>query len=235
MAWAVAVSIMLGCALISAPLYAAVDFETDFESATAMTEDGWTAVINYFTPDCTTYAYTAYSFPAPNNGPQVSALVAGATSQVVNIYSNYDDPAQTTQCLETNVFQEIFPITEADVGDYIFSYDVELPPAEFTGDKVNGFVKVLTSDYSAVLLSLSEPSTAGTTAITLTITKAMVGSRLQFGFNNYAFNYEASGMYYDNVSFVGFFDGIPTLGNWGMLLMILLLGIVGTLALTRRF
>jgi hypothetical protein len=153
----------------------------------------------------------------------------------VNIYSNYDDPAQTTHCLETNVFQEIFPITETDVGDYIFSYDVELPAAEFTGDKVNGFVKVLTSDYSAVLLSLSEPSTAGTRNITLTITKEMVGGRLQFGFNNYAFNYEASGMYYDNVSFVGFFDGIPTLGNWGMLLMIMLLGVVGALALTRRF
>jgi len=217
------------------PVETLIKFETDFESATAMTEDGWIAAINYFTPDCTTYVSSPYAFPAPDNGPQVSALTAGATSQVVNIYTNYDDSAQTTNCLETNVFQEVFPITEADVGDYIFSYDVELPPAEFTGDKVNGFVKVLTSDYSAVLLSLSEPSTAGNKSITLTITKEMVGGRLQFGFNNYAFNYEASGMYYDNVSFVGFFDGIPTLGNWGMLLMIMLLAVVGALGLTRRF
>ncbi len=235
MARAAAFSFMLSYILVATPLHAAVDFESDFESATAMTEDGWIAAINYFTTDCTTYVSSPYAFPAPDNGPQVSALTAGATSQVVNIYTNYDDSAQTTNCLETNVFQEVFPITEADVGDYIFSYDVELPPAEFTGDKVNGFVKVLTSDYSAVLLSLSEPSTAGNKSITLTITKEMVGGRLQFGFNNYAFNYEASGMYYDNVSFVGFFDGIPTLGNWGMLLMIMLLAVVGALGLTRRF
>jgi len=216
------------------PVETLINFETDFESATAMTEDGWIAAINYFAPDCTTYLSSPYAFPAPDNGPQVSALTAGATSQVVNIYSNYDDPAQTTNCLETNVFQEVFPITEAQVGDYIFSYEVELPPSELTGDKVNGFVKVLTSDYSAVLLSLSEPSTAGTTDITLTITKAMVGGRLQFGFNNYAYNYEASGMYYDNVRFVGFFEGIPTLGNWGMLLMIMLLGVIGAVVLIRR-
>ena len=231
---AVAVFIMLGYVLFSTPLLAAVDFESDFESPTAMTEDGWIAAINYFTTDCTTYVSSPYAFPAPDNGPQVSALTAGATSQVVNIYSNYDDPEQTNFCLETNVFQEVFPITEAHVGDYIFSYDVELPAPENTGDKVNGFVKVLTSDYSAVLLSLSEPSTAGTTDITLSITKAMVGGRLQFGFNNYAYNYEASGMWYDNVRFVGFFEGIPTLGNWGMLLMIMLLGAVGAVVLIRR-
>jgi hypothetical protein len=216
------------------PVETLINFETDFESPTAMTEDGWIAAINYFTTDCTTYVSSPYAFPAPDNGPQVSALTAGATSQVVNIYSNYDDPEQTNFCLETNVFQEVFPITEAHVGDYIFSYDVELPAPENTGDKVNGFVKVLTSDYSAVLLSLSEPSIAGTTDITLSITKAMVGGRLQFGFNNYAYNYEASGMWYDNVRFVGFFEGIPTLGNWGMLLMIMLLGVVGAVVLIRR-
>ena len=216
------------------PVETLINFETDFESATAMTEDGWIAAVNYFTSDCTTYVSSPYAFPAPDNGPQVSALTAGADSQVVNIYSNYDDPAHTSNCLETNVFQEIFPITEAHVGDYIFSYDVESPPAEFTGDKVNGFVKVLTSDYSGVLLSISEPSIPGTTDISVVITKAMVGGRLQFGFNNYAYNYEASGMYYDNVRFVGFFEGIPALANWSMLLMIMLLGVVGAVVLIRR-
>ena len=213
-------------------------FETDFESATAMTEDGWIAAINYFTPGCNTYQSSPYSFPAPDNGPQVSALTDGASSQVVNIYSNYDDAEQATYCLETNVFQEIFPITEADVGEYVFSYDVELPPAEFTGDKVNGFVKVLAGDYSAILLSVTEPSTAGTKTIELTITESMIGGRLQFGFNNYAFNYEPSGMYYDNVSLVRFVEGmgdaIPTLDSWGMLFMVILMGMIGAVVLTRR-
>lgn len=212
-----------------------IDFQSDFESATAMTEDGWIAVINYFTPDCSAYVSTAYDFPAPDNGPQVSALTDGDNSQVVNIYSNYDDGAHATHCLETNVFQEIFPITEAHVGDYVFSYDVELPPAEFTGDKVNGFVKVLTSDYSAVLLNLSKPSMAGNQSFAVSITEDMVGGRLQFGFNNYAHDYEPSGMYYDNVAFYPFFEGIPTLENWGMLLLIMLLGGVGAIALSRRF
>ena len=114
---AVAVFIMLGYVLFSTPLLAAVDFESDFESPTAMTEDGWIAAINYFTTDCSTYVSSPYAFPAPDNGPQVSALTAGATSQVVNIYSNYDDANQSSFCLETNVFQEINPITEADVGE----------------------------------------------------------------------------------------------------------------------
>src|SRR5210317_1469546 len=148
----VAVFIMLGYVLFSTPLHAAVDFESDFESPTAMTEDGWRAYVNRFTPDCNTYAGTGYGFAAPDNGPQVSALTAGATSQVVNIYSNYDDGTHSTNCLETNVFQEINPITEADVGEYVFSYDVELPAPANTGDKVNGFVKVLKSDFSGVLL-----------------------------------------------------------------------------------
>jgi hypothetical protein len=216
----------------------AIKFATDFESPTAMTEDNWTAAINYFTPDCTTYVSSPYSFPAPDNGPQVSALTAGFFSQVANIYSNYDDAAQATNCLETNVFQEIFPITAEDVGDYYFIYQVELPPAEFRGDKVNGFVKVLAADYSAVLLSLVEPSTEGYRSIPVTITEDMIGGRLQFGFNNYAHNYEPSGMYYDNVRF-GVEDwadlyGVPTLGTWSLLLMTLLLGSIGLIVLRRN-
>ena len=113
-----------------------------------------------------------------------------------------------------------------------------MPPTEFSGYKVNGFVKVLASDYSATLLNLTEPSTAGTNAIFLTITESMVGGRLQFGFNNYSNNYEPSGMYYDNVSFTAFGEGlggaIPTLDNWGMLLMVMLMGVAGAVVLTRR-
>jgi hypothetical protein len=216
----------------------AIRFATDFESPTAMTDDNWIAAINYFTPDCATYVLSPYSFPAPDNGPQVSALTDGFFSQVVNIYSNYDDAEQANFCLETNVFQEIFPITEADVGDYYFLYQVELPPAEFVGDKVNGFVKVLAADYSAVLLSVVQPSTEGYLSIPVSITEDMIGARLQFGFNNYSYNYEPTGMYYDNVRF-GLEDwadlyGVPALDKWSLLLMTLLIGSIGLIVLRRN-
>lgn len=243
-----ALALMIGSSLAAGSIQAAINYQTDFESPTAMTDDGWYAYINFFTPDCSTFVYPpeGYGFAAPNNGPQVSALATGTSSQVVNIYSNYDDGLQTSNCLETNVYLQ-YPVTANDTGEYVFTYDVELPAAEFVGTKVNGFVKVFTSDFSATLLAITEPSTAGSKQITVTITDAMVGGVLQFGFNNYAHNYEPSGMFYDNVSFSaaqtpppvtppgpGSFEGIPTLSPLGLLALLLLVGATAGIVLVRR-
>ena len=115
---------------------------------------------------------------------------------------------------------------------------MELPPAEFVGDKANAFVKVLAADYSAVLLSIVQPSTEGYLSIPVSITEDMIGARLQFGFNNYSYNYEPTGMYYDNVRF-GLEDwadlyGVPALDKWSLLLMTLLIGSIGLIVLRRN-
>ena len=205
----------------------------------ALTDDGWAVFVNYFEPDCTTYRSSPYGFPAGDNGPQASALTDGASSQVVNIYSQYDDPAHATTCLETNVYKQI-PIAVADAGEYTFRYDGESPPAEFAGDKVNAFVKVFANDFSAVLGDWTFSSSPGAQRIDVTITEAMEGGWLQVGFNNYAYAYENSGMYYDNVVFDVYVepppseDSIPTISAWGTMLLLLLIGALGAAALVRR-
>jgi hypothetical protein len=230
---------------------AAIQLQTDFESATAITDDGWTAYINGFSTDCTTYQGWGYPYPLPNT--QVAALAAGASSQVLNVYTNYEDGAnQPNFCLETNVYVQ-FPIAAEDVGDYVLTYDVELPPAEFTGDKVNGFVKALAGDFSGTFLQEVLPSTAGKKTINFSITNEMVGGWLQVGFNNYAHDYEPSGMYYDNVLLAleeppveppvkppqppvdrEPVNSIPTMDAWGKLALLLTLGIMGVMVLNRR-
>jgi hypothetical protein len=245
----VAAALMTFAVLAAGNAQAAISYSTDFESSTAITDDGWYAYINYFTPDCSTFDSQGYGFPAPDNGPQVSALAPGASSQVMNAYSNYDDVLMATHCLETNIYLQ-YTITADDVGSYVYSYDVELPAAEFTGDKVNGFVKVFTGDFSATLLAEVQPSTAGSKQISVEITDAMVGGILQFGFNNYAYDYEDSGMFYDNVSFAieqeppvvvpppgggeGTVEGVPTLGTYGLLALLLLMGGTAAIVLVRR-
>lgn len=235
--------------LASVGAQASVNYSTDFESPTAITDDGWVAAINYFTTDCATYQSSPYAFAAPDNGPQVSALAPGASSQVANIYSNYDDAAHTNTCLETNVLQEKV-LQAGDEGDYTFSYDVEFPPEEFRATKANGFVKVFAPGYSSVLLAVTAPSnTEGSKEISVTLTAEMAaGGILQFGFNNYAYNYESSGMYYDNASFTmdepegpgprpepaGFAESVPTLDALGKLALLLVLGLFGVVALNRR-
>jgi hypothetical protein len=235
--------------LASVGAQASVSYSTDFESPTAMTEDNWRFAVNYFTPDCATYQSSPYGDAAPDNGPQISALAHGASSQVANIYSNYDDPAHTTTCLETNVYQEV-TLEAGDEGDYTFSYDVEFPPEEFRATKANGYVRVFAPGFSSVLLSVAAPSDAeGSKEIAVTLTAEMAaGGILQFGFNNYAYSYESSGMYYDNASFTmdepeepgpppeppGFAESVPTLDTLGKLALLLALGVMGMVVLNRR-
>ena len=218
---------------------AAIEFSTDFESATAITDDGWNAYINGFSKDCTTWLGWGYPYPIPNS--QVAALAPGASSQVLNVYTNYDDGAnQAANCLETNVYVQ-FAVSADDVGTYVLRYDVEFPPPQFTGTKVNGFAKVLSNDFSATYVEQLEPSTdEGTQSIIFDVTDDMVGGWLQIGFNNYATDWEPSGMYYDNVSLELIPEGrdpvesIPALDHLGKLALLVLLGVMGVMVMNRR-
>ena len=239
----VAAALMTFAALAFGNAQAAINFQTDFESPTALTEDNWAAFINVFSPDCSSQYWYGYPYAVTNSGPQVAALAPGATSQVANIYSDYDNANQGDGCVEANVYQQ-FEITESDVGDYDFSYDVELPPDPANvGTAVNGFIKVFNSDFSATLDSVVQSSSPGSKTLTITITPDMVGGFVQFGFNNYSTDYDPTGMYYDNVS-IGpaarrpgsdlSYEGVPTLGTYGLLALLLLMGATAAVALVRR-
>ncbi len=241
--------VALAAGLMSTPAMAQISFSTDFEGPTAITDDAWQVFVNYFEPDCTTYVSSPYGFPAPDNGPQVTALAPGASSQVMNTYSNYDDAAQQTNCLEVNIYQQL-TVQAGDVGNYVYSYDVELPPDPANvGANVNAYIRVFAADFSSVLGEAVVPSTPGSQTINFEITDAMIGGNLQFGVNNYSFNYVPTGMYYDNISFeleavepppvgpppvVTNPQSVSTLSDLGLLLMIALLGLIGGTAILRR-
>lgn len=241
--------VVLAAGLLSTQAMAQISFSTDFEGPTAISEDAWQVFVNYFQPDCTTYVSSPYGFPAPDNGPQVTALAPGASSQVMNTYSNYDDVAQQTNCLEVNIYQQL-TVQAGDVGNYVYSYDVELPPDPGNvGANVNAYVRVFTGDFSGVLGEVVVPSTPGSQTINFEITDAMIGGNLQFGVNNYSFNYAPTGMYYDNISFeleavdppptgppptITNPQSVSTLSDLGLLLLVVLVGLVGGTAILRR-
>jgi hypothetical protein len=241
--------VALAAGLLSTQAMAQISFSTDFEGPTAISEDNWQVFVNYFEPDCTTYVSSPYGFPAGDNGPQATALTPGASSQVMNAYSNYDDPAQQTNCLEVNIYQQV-TIQAGDVGNYVYSYDVELPPDPANvGENVNAYIRVFSADFSSTLDLVVASSVPGSQTINFEITEAMIGGNLQFGVNNYSFNYAPTGMYYDNISFeleavepppvgpppaITNPQSVNTLSDLGLLLMIVLLGFIGGTAILRR-
>lgn len=152
--------------LVSTPLSAQVDFSTDFEGPTGISKDNWQVFVNYFDPTCTAFTANAYGFPAPDAGPQTTALAPGSSSQVMNTYSNYDDGTHSTQCLEVNIYQQLDAIAASDVGNYDYSLDVELPPDPLNvGANVNLFIRVFAPGFSSVLSEVVVPATPGTQTV----------------------------------------------------------------------
>ncbi|MGD2008237.1 MAG: hypothetical protein PVJ95_08200 [Cellvibrionales bacterium] len=181
-----------------------IEFSTDFEEpANPLTGgplEGWSAYINVFDISCASYSY-GYPYN-PLDVPGVAEIAAGATSQVLNVYSDYNNGEGALSCLESNVFRELI-IEEGNLGTYSFTYDVELPPDEFRGDDVEGFIKVLDQELGYADIGGVAPvaSTEGTKTLEITLTDNMVGKLLQFGFATTVARAEPSGMYYDNVVF----------------------------------
>jgi len=114
-----------------------IEFSSDFEDAfTALI--GWSAYINYFSDvACTTYV-GGYPYD-PQAVTGVAEIAQGASSSVLNVYSDYNNPDGADGCLESNVFREL-TLTPGNIGTYRFTYDVELPPEEFRGEDVEGFI-----------------------------------------------------------------------------------------------
>ncbi|MEJ2478410.1 MAG: IPTL-CTERM sorting domain-containing protein, partial [Desulfobacterales bacterium] len=240
------------------------DFEgLDPTSASALGDSGWLGFATVFAdyPGCSTFAYNyGAPFPAPNGGPGFSSVVTGATGQAINVYSDYNNGDHGNGlCIEASVFQEVVA-TAADAGDYVFSFDTQVPepPNDVLGPDVTtfGFVKLLdpNNNFNADIFIKVDTSTAGAKSIPFTLDATADGKILQWGFASTASNFEATGRWYDNVEVAlqaveppieppieppveppqGPVEGIPTLDQWGLLLLVTLLGGLGLVVVNRR-
>ncbi|HMS54174.1 MAG TPA: hypothetical protein PKA27_02130 [Fimbriimonadaceae bacterium] len=185
-------------------------------SSTALSDDGWLVYGNVFDQN-NNYLYGYGSFPAPNGTGGFSSVATGEGgaeqgTQYINIFSDYNNGGHAAnQRIEANVFQEQV-VGSANLGKtYRFTFDYK---ASFTSGPAGAtttfaFIKVLnpSAGYSIVANPTVETTTASTTnwvlgsTIDITIDPAWTGHLLQFGFVSTATLYQASGVYYDNLSF----------------------------------
>jgi hypothetical protein len=249
-------------AIMSSPAFAQIDYYEDFEGFTEFTGTdisplggGWIAYATVFSdyPGCSSwiYNYTDIPFPAPNKGGGFSNIVAGGdTGQALNIFSDYDNRGaqEASDCIQTSVFQET-GFAAADAGTYTFQFRTEVPGR--LGPDVNtfGFVKLLdpNNGYIDVLGGLTvDTATAGVKSITVDLDATAGGKILQWGFSTKSSNDDASGRWYDNVSFAlegvyqpptgpssVTYESIP-IPRWALLIMAGLLVYLGGTKLRAR-
>lgn len=196
-------------------------YSQDFEgldplSATALSEDGWLLFGAGFDSTNTTQLYTYGVFPAPTTSGQISAIATGEGStaqgvQYMNIYSDYNNGDHATgNWVRTSVFQEQTIAPGLPTGIYTFTFDAKRPGVGWGTSSAIQFAFLKTLDpnnfgiTSEVTMDMSSVSDLDWNSFTLSIDLAgRAGDILQFGTETQATNYEPSGVFYDNMSFVG--------------------------------
>jgi hypothetical protein len=190
------------------------DFEDLVQSdPAALANDGWLVFANVFGPDWS-FWYNYGPFPAPNGGPAFSGidLGQGGPAQgeqqlvVYNDYNNTNHGDGSNAIIEANVFQEQ-TIGAADVGStWRFDFDAKLGNLE-GASMAAAFFKTLDPGAGYALTNFitadmtSIPDTWGSYSLSIFIDASLEGQILQFGFMNWASNYEGSGIFYDNLNF----------------------------------
>ncbi len=194
-------------------------YSQDFEgliasSPTALSGDGWEVFGNVYDP-LGGFIGGYGPFPAPNGGPAFSAIASGDAgpaqgSQYLNVYSDYNNAAHASgNYLEALVLQQQ-TVGAGDVGKTIsLSFDYRANPSNGAGvdSTTLAFIKVLKqSDSSFDELGLVQFDTTSalewqSQSITLVISPEWAGELLQFGFQSYSTNFNATGRFYDNIVF----------------------------------
>lgn len=194
---------------------AIIPYSQDFEGlnqadANALSDDGWVIFGNVYDAGGS-YIYGYGPFPAPNGGPGFCAVANGQGGpsqgdQQLVVYSDYNNGDHASGLfVEANVFQEQ-TIEAGDVGAVVtFSFDAKL--GDLTGSSTAlAFIKTIDPDNDFATTNFvvedmtSIPVTWDTYEIQLAIDDGLVGQILQFGFAARATNYEASGIFYDNIN-----------------------------------
>lgn len=152
----------------------------------------------------------------------------GALSSMLRVYGNQYNTHEN--CQRTLVFQEM---AAPEAGTYVFSFDVaqDKDGAPANGEVTAAFVKVLdpANGYETILFEMAKttPPTATSVddvatlrqAVEFTISEAMVGKLLQFGFYNdvspnLGHSWGTSAALYDNITVTGLEIGPAHSGSW---------------------
>ncbi|MGD8395765.1 MAG: hypothetical protein PVF43_09850 [Candidatus Eiseniibacteriota bacterium] len=202
--------------LASSAALALTPYSQDFEGLVqsdpdALANDGWLVFGNVFDP-AWNYLYGYGPFGAPNTGEAFCAIAAGEGgpaqgAQQLVVFSDYLNVDHGNgNLIESNVFQEQM-IGPGDVGNtYVFDFQAKL--GDIAGaSTAAAFIKTLdpgagfiTTNFITIDMT-SIPVTWSDYSLSLEIDPSLDGQIFQFGFLNVATNYEASGIFYDNVDF----------------------------------
>ncbi len=202
----------------------AEEYAQDFESLnqasdTALSDDGWVVFANVFDGGGG-FKFGYGPNPAPNGGGNISGIVSGEGgaeqgAQQLTVFSDYSccdlgEPSPQghgngTDRVEVNVFQEINPIPASFEGKTLkFSFDAKRGNLAGATTAL-AFIKTLDPNAGFATTNFVTQDTTGTPTswmgyeISLAIDSGLVGQILQFGFSSTASNFEASGMFYDNI------------------------------------
>lgn len=227
--------------LIAPTTWALSSYDENFESlnqadGAALTNAGWLVFGNVFDGSNGNFLYGYGVFGAPNGTPGFSSVAAGEGgpdqgNQQLVVYSDYNNGDHGNgHLIEANVFQEQ-TVDAGDVGStWTFEFDakagdIEDPTTALafikTLDPNNGFA---TTNF-ITLDTTNLASTWDTYSLSIMIDGGLAGQILQFGFASTATNFNASGNFYDNVSFTA----VPVPGA-----VVLMLSAMGLLGARRR-
>jgi len=174
-----------------------LSYQSDFESFTSL--EGWSAYINVFDEDCSSYRY-GYAYEIGAGDPvQVAVRADGSDGKALNVFSDYNNPEGATACIEANVFREV-TLTSRMIGDYRWSYNVEEPEA--VGSKTFAQFRLIDPSNNYALAAESIAPTAGSEdvqSVEISLDDSQIGMLMQYGFSTKSVNQENSGMLYDNV------------------------------------
>jgi hypothetical protein len=204
---------MMLCCLVSGVGAVVTPYGLSFESLvitdpSALGNDGWLVYGNVFSPD-TTYLYGYGPYPAPNHNLAFSQIVTGEggptqEAQQLVVFSDYENTGHAIgNLIESNVYRE-YTITAGDVGKcWFFEFDAKR--GNIAGSSTaKAFIKtlnpagwILTNFITVDMTSI--PVEWYRYGLVIGIDAGLVGQILQFGFMNTATNYQASGIFYDNV------------------------------------
>lgn len=189
------------------------DFEAlDQENPDALAADNWLVFANVFAPDGTSFLYNYGAFVAPNGSGGFSNVASeqggpDQGEQQLVTFSDYNNADHGVgNRIETSVFQEQ-TIAAVDIGaTYDFSFDAKM--GDLAGASTAfAFVKTLDPNSGFATTNLftidttALPATWDTYVLSITIDPTLVGQLLQIGFTTTASNFEASGVFYDNLDF----------------------------------
>ncbi len=215
-------------------------------------------VYDYFTFDASNGTPAFASARSTNE----DGNLGGCNNQYLNAYSDYNNVDHAAgRYIDAYLFQEQ-TITASDIGTYTFSFDHRLTPeAGFTPDisspdlvELRAFVQVLNpaTGFSTTYFDSYDTSTAAdwthSNSLSIAIDPTWENQLVRWGFNSYATNYAPTGVWYDNISFAQTAPApntpaacpavsagdIPTLGEWGLICLSVLMVIFGLNYMRQR-